>query len=106
MREKPKAVLRKPSEAATLAFIDGGVLETSNVKRQTSDVTSIALESSAVPRARWRRTVATRADGTAKKRLTLWRPEELAARFTAQCDNEGRSMSAAIAELVKKALRR
>ncbi len=101
MPKKPEVTLRQPSDNV-VAFVEGRPPkhETSDVRRQTPDVTIHAE----APRTRWRRTVTTRVDGTREKRLTIRMPEDLAARFAKQCDDQGRSMSEVVTELVHQDL--
>ena len=89
---KPEVTLRRPADNV-VAFVESGSVPTK--LRETPDVTE------APHPLRWRRTVSTRADGTREKRLTIRLPESLAAKFARRCDDTGRSMSDAIAELIR-----
>ncbi len=119
MPKKPEVTLRQPSDQM-IAFVEQEAAKTpaplpstptprakgkaraarkktSSVKRQTSKIKS-------VPLTRWRRTVSTRADGTPEKRFTIRMPEDLAAKFAQYCDEQARSMSEVMTDLVRRKL--
>lgn len=99
MSKKPKASLRRP-DPAVAAFVEG---TPTPKRRQTSDVRRQSEGDAQTP-TRWRRTVEVKADGTKQKRLTVRLPEPLAAQLAKHCDEQDRSMSDVIAELVTREL--